>query len=234
MTALALGLLRAVADGARLVADAPLAPDGDTARDLLGQELAKPEYAETQLTWFDRLANALLDFLNGLFQVPEGGSFAAPVVYVVIGLLILGVVVYFVVRGLRSPIARRAAADAGVFDDGDRARSAREHRAAAASAADAGDFRTAVEEQFRALARGLAERTVIGLRPGTTAHEITASASRSFPDRSADLELVAGVFEHARYFEREMTRDDWDRVRSLDAELERARPVALEAVGGVR
>ncbi|WP_022881590.1 DUF4129 domain-containing protein [Gryllotalpicola ginsengisoli] len=210
----------------RLAADAPpLTPDDDTARRWLGDELSKPEYQAARPTWFDLLSQRVKDWFESL-QLPGGGHasagwLAVAAAVVVVGLLVAAFVAYGMPR-----LGRRAVRPfSGAVAD---SRSAAELRAAADAAASAGDWTLAVIERFRAIAQSLDERTVIRLRPGTTAHEVGRQAAPAFPVEAAALRDAADTFDRARYLGRAQSEADHARLRELDARLAQATPV-LEA-----
>jgi hypothetical protein len=212
-----------------LGADIPVDPDADQARNWVIDELSKPEYQGAKPTWYDRLAQSIEDWLNSL-TLPGGPGLGGLVpLLVVLGIVAL-IVVAFIVFG-RPRLPRRSRVDTGALFGSDDARSAEELRASAERAAAAGDFTTAIEEVFRAIARGLAERTVVMTAPGTTAREFAARASAVFPAHAAELSAGGRLFDDVRYLERPGTRESYDRIATLDRRLQSERPVALESVG---
>jgi len=201
----------------------PLTPDDDTARRWLAQELAKPEYAAARPTWFDLLSQRIAEWFGSL-RVPGAGAGAsgwlAVLGIVVLALLVLGAVLRFGLPRLNRRV--RAAAVSGDVAD---ARSAAELRAAADRAAAAGSWELAVIERFRALAASLAERTVVAVRPGTTAHEVAGAAASVFSAEGDALRAAADTFDAARYLGRRMGTADDARLRELDERLRRQAPV---------
>ena len=97
-------------------------------------------------------------------------------------------------------------------------------RRAATRAAEAGDFATAIAEMFRALARGLSERTIVTTSPGTTAHGFVRQAATAFPDAAARLASAADDFDRVRYLGVTGTAEQWQAMSALERELRSATP----------
>jgi hypothetical protein len=208
--------------------DVPVVPDAPDAREWLLEELSKPEYTAARPSLFDQLSQAFFDWLMRLFQ--PGASVPLDWLPVAIaGLVVAGLVTALLIWGLPR-VNRRSRTSTGLFSDDDR-RTAAELRSAAAAAASAGDWTLAVLEQFRAIARGLAERTIVRASPGTTAHDFTARASTTFPRFSDELAQAAEIFDRVRYLGEEGSSEDFDRLRVLDGRLQKESPVGFEQVG---
>jgi hypothetical protein len=209
-----------------LLAGVPVDPDAEEARRWIVDELSKPDYRAAQPTWFDLLAAAIGDWLASLtLGAGDGppGIGALIVVLIVVAVLVIAFLLFGLPR-----LNRRSTMGGGLFGDDDR-RDASAIRAAAQLAASQGDHSLAITEMFRAIARGLAERTVLSTTPGTTAHEFAVRAGRAFPASSDALADAAAVFDDVRYLDREGTREQYERVSALERELRSARPV-LEPV----
>ena len=115
-----------------------------------------------------------------------------------------------------------------LFGD-DENRDAATMRRDAERAAAAGDYTTAIAELFRAIARGLAERTLVTTHPGTTASEFARRGGEVFPETAAALEAAADDFDGVRYLDRVGTAAQWDAMVALDRRLRAARPAAVPA-----
>ncbi|MET0991913.1 MAG: DUF4129 domain-containing protein [Lacisediminihabitans sp.] len=209
--------------------DVPVDPDSGQARDWIIAELSRPEYRAAEPTWFDRLSQAFLDWLGSLTVNPSG-AFQAPLLFLVGGILIAAAVVAYLIFG-PPRLGRRSAVVGTLFGDDDSRDSAAMRRAAADAAARE-DYRLAIEEQFRSIARGLAERTVLTVSPGTTAHAFAARAGAAFPALAGRLESAAETFDGVRYLGRPGTLDGYLALTALDAELRTARPLLDIAVAG--
>jgi hypothetical protein len=211
---------------AYLPLDVPLTPDDKQARDLLAEELAKSEYQAAKPTWFDQLVQGFFDWMNGLTVGNATGppAFGLLLVLVVVAAL---VVIAFLVFGLPR-LNRRSRVSGSLFGEDD-ARTAAQLRTAAATAAAAGDYSLAIAELFRAIARGLAERTLLTTTPGTTAHGFAVRAGRMFESQSLALAEAATAFDAVRYLGEAGTRAQFEQLERLDEALRAARP-ALAAV----
>ncbi|MGA1835518.1 DUF4129 domain-containing protein [Herbiconiux sp. 11R-BC] len=219
-------LLWAPAVSAALPAAIPVDPDAQQAREWLVNELGKPDYQAARPTWFDLVSKAIGDWFASL-RLPTGPGLDGFLPLVVVIVVVALVVVAFLVFG-RPRLNRRSGVPAGALFGSDDQRTAAELRASAARAAAVGDFTTAIEEAFRALARQLAERTVVQTAPGTTARDFAARAGASFPPAAAELAACAVLFDDVRYLERPGTREGFDRVAALDRRLQAERPASLE------
>jgi hypothetical protein len=211
-----------------LRSDVPVDPNAPDARRLLLEELGKPEYAAARPTLIDRIAQAIQEWL-GSFRAPEDGS--VPDLFpLVVTLLIVGLIVAaFFVFG-RPRLRRRSNAAGALFSDDDDSRSSAQLRASALQAAAAGDFVVAIEEMFRSIARGLSERTVVSVTPGTTAQEFAARAGRAFPGQFDSLARGARAFDGVRYLDEPGSREAFDDVAALERDIASARPVRLDRV----
>lgn len=209
-----------------LPAAVPLQPDASTARGWLLAELAKPAYAAAQPTPWDRAIEAFLTWFTGLFDPKTSNT--PPIALVVAIVIVLAVVVVaLLLFGL--PRRNRRSAVRALFGDDDR-RSADEMRRAAAAAMAREDWALAVLERFRALARGLDERTLVAVFPGTTASGFATTAARAFPAELGELQAAAELFDGVRYADDTATREDALSVLALDDRLAAARPQTLEPV----
>ena len=210
----------------RLPAAVPVQPDGHTAQQWLVQELQKAPYQDAKPTLFDIVSQAVLQWFQSLFT--QKNSVAPPVLLVaalivVVALIVVALLLFGVPR-----LNRRSRVAGTLFGDDDR-RSADELRRSAAAALAAGDWSAAVLERFRGLARGLDERTVLTVFPGTTATGFADRAARAFPDERQALAAAATVFDDVRYADRAATRGEAETVAGLDERLMAARPLLEDA-----
>jgi len=226
MTALGLAQLGSLIDRivARLPGDVPVVPDAPHARRWLREELAKAPYEAARPTWFDRASQGFLDWIKSLTVGGDGGlQNWLPVVAMV--LVIAALVAGWLLVGAPK-LARRRRAATDLFGTIDQ-RSSAAMRVAADTAARRGDWSLACEEIFRALARGLAERTVLSVTPGTTAHDFAARARLAFPSMGPALAQAADTFDRVRYLERPGTEPEYRALAALEAQLRAASPVTL-------
>lgn len=226
MTSVAHTLL--VAAGGSVV---PVTPDGPEARRWLLNELAKAPYQAARPTWFDLLAKAVKDWLASLF-VPSNGSLAPVLILVLVVVGVALIVIAFVLFGLPR-LNRRSARGRELFGETDR-RGADALRRAAEAAATSEDWTTAIQELFRALARGLAERTILSVEPGTTAHAFGDRAASVYPAERERLVAAAAVFDRVRYLGGTGTAEEYAALAALERDLRSARPAVLEEIGAPR
>ena len=73
---------------------------------------------------------------------------------------------------------------------------------------------------------------IIEQRPGRTAQEAAADAGVRLPAHSAALRSGADLFDGVEYGDRTATPDDDATLRTLDAEIGAARPVAPSGAAG--
>jgi hypothetical protein len=208
----------------------PLDPSKAEAHQQLQQELQHSEYAAAQPGFFDVLSQEIGKWLQGLlsrFGAPTGApSFDLFGVFATVALLALVValvVLAFFLFGLPR-INRRGRTAGALFGDEDE-RDSQALRKSAESAAAAGDFATAIEDAFRSIARGLAERAIVLTFPGTTAHAFAAQAGAAFPGFTRELAGSADAFDRVRYLGKAGTAADWELVRGLESTLRSTRPL---------
>lgn len=204
----------------------PLDPDREQAYDWLVRELSKPEYTSAQPSLLDRIAQAIGDWLNSLL-VPGDGTLAAWIPVIIVLVVVAAVIAAVLIWGM--PRRNRASARAGQLFGDDDTRTASELRRHAREAAGREDWDAAVLDVFRALARGLSERTIIELTPGTTARGVAAGASASFPDAAAELRDAASAFDKVRYLDVHADRRQYEQLTALDGRVQQLTPQRSEA-----
>lgn len=199
----------------------PVAPDPDEARRWAEEELSRSAYREAEPTPIDRFARSVVDFLAAIFsgQVPAtvGPWLAAGAIVVLLLLIAVAILIWG-----RPRAVVRSRSHVALFGE-DEARSAAELRADAEDAAGRAEWDEAIVLRVRALARGLAERTIIDPTPGATVHRFAADAGRAFPAARLDLESAADSFDDVRYLRRPGTAEGYAAVRALDERLSATR-----------
>ena len=204
----------------------PLDPDAPEARRWLRDELAKAEYRNAEPNAFDLAMQAIRDWIVSLFE--GAGGLPAPIltlllVLFVVVLVVVGALVFGVPR-----LRRRRRTLAPLFDDHDRRDLATLRRAALAAAA-AGDWPRAIEERFRAIVRGIVERDLVRVYPGTTARGFTDAAAQPFPGHASALHFAAAEFDGVRYLGRAGSQDAYERLTALERDLGASAPVGAWA-----
>jgi hypothetical protein len=206
--------------------DVPVDPDAPEARQWVVDELSKPEYQQAKPTPLDDLAQRILtwisDALDWLARAGQtDGAGPGPLgflaVLIPVALLIL---IAFLIYGVPR-LNRRSSVTGALFGE-DESRDAAAMRRDAERAAAAGDYTLAIAELFRALARRMAERSLVTTSPGTTASGFARRAAEVFPDAATPLAEAARVFDDVRYLGRTGTREQWDAMAALEGRLRNA------------
>ncbi|MDQ2661752.1 MAG: DUF4129 domain-containing protein, partial [Actinomycetota bacterium] len=201
----------------------PLDPDAPEARRWLEDELAKPEYQNAQPNAFDLAMQAIRDWFISLFEGASGlpGPLLTLLLVVVVAVVVaVGLLIYGIPR-----LRRRRLAAVPLFDDADR-RDLETLRRAAVAAAAAGDWPLAIEERFRALVRGIVERDLIRVHPGTTARGVADAARVPFPAHEESLRAAAADFDAVRYLGRAGTRERYDALTELERTIGATAPAS--------
>ncbi|MHC5795284.1 DUF4129 domain-containing protein [Lacisediminihabitans sp. FW035] len=207
--------------------DVPVDPDSAEAQRWIIQELAKPEYRAAQPTWFDRASKAFWDWLQSL-KIDSGPGVQGPILIIALLVVVAALVAAFFIFGTPR-LNRRSSGGGALFGDED-TRDAAAMRRSAEDAAARSDWVLAIEEIFRSIARGLAERTLVTVSPGTTARDFAVRAGTVLPAFSERLSAAASVFDDVRYLGREGTEEAYRSASSLESDLRAARPALASAV----
>ncbi|WP_458109105.1 DUF4129 domain-containing protein [Arthrobacter sp. R3-55] len=194
----------------------PVTPDREEARRWAAEELSNPRYPDAQPGWLDQLWRDFLDWLSSLEGegLGQGPDLGIPLMIAVALALIVAAVI--VVRPRLN--ARRKAAGVDIYGD-DASVDSEGYRKRAATAADDGDWPSAVVDQFRALVRSAEERDIIDVRAGRTADEVANQLGQVFGSAQARLDAAARLFDAVRYGEQGATASDYESIRLLDTDL---------------
>jgi len=207
---------------ARRLLPAALAPEADEAREWAERELADPVYRVAEPTAFDRFARGVGEFFASLLSGEVPAAFGPWFAVVVLVILLALVGVAFAVWGRpRSAARSRVAID---LFGADEARPASELRRAAEAAAHRAAWEEAIVLRVRALARGLAERTIVETGPGATVHRFAARAARAFPLEGPALDAAADAFDDVRYLRRPGTAQAYRDIAALEERIAAAVP----------
>lgn len=200
--------------------EVPVVPGADEARRWAAEELAKQAYQDAK----PGLARQILDLLGRALNELLGNMGSADGnigLAVVIGLIVVAVVVIILI--VRPRLNRKRAGDKAVFAP-DMTLSAEQHRKLAKAAAQAEDWHTAINEQFRALARSGEERDVTARTLGRTAMEIASELGVAFPNASPDIRHAAALFNAVRYGKVPPTQAMYEELVATDAAVARTTP----------
>jgi hypothetical protein len=189
------------------------------------RELSKGIYHRYDDPWPVRAFKAVAHWLDHLFNTvadnaPGGGAGA-------FGLVVALLVLLAVARWQLGPVRRRTPGMPAGPVLGDRIRSAADHRQAAAQAAAAGDWVTAVTERMRAIARDLEERGLVDPRPARTADELAAEVATLLPEAADKVRAAATTFDAVVYGGRSAERSSYDVVVAADESVRERRPALL-------
>lgn len=207
------------------LADVPVDPDGDTAREWARRELADPVYHQSE-TLLQQALDRLMRWLNEAQDAVAGLDGRMAAVALVAVLIVGGLVVLAVVGPVRR--SRRVRTSVEVFVED--ARTAAELRASADALAADARWDEAVLDRFRAILRSLEERAVLAERPGWTADEATAEAAVALPPCSDDLRRASRLFDDVCYGDSHAAPADDAWLRVLDRTVADTRPVTSAAV----
>jgi hypothetical protein len=192
----------------------PVDIDPDAAREAAARELADPVYQQAEPSiveqMFAWLGARLVDLLTVATSSASGGLLV---------LVILGVVVFAVVRWRVGRLTRSRPTSRAVFPAG-RRRDAGEYREAAEQARAQGDLAGAVRERFRAIVRELEDRGILDERSGRTVDEIAVRAAEALPAQAGELAASAGLFDDVVYGGHPATEAGYHRLAALDTELQ--------------
>lgn len=208
----------------------PVDPDSTEAQRWVIQELAKPEYRAAQPTWFDQASQAFWKWLQSL-KIDGGPGVQGPILIVALLVVVAALIAAFFIFGAPR-LNRRSAGSDALFGDDD-ARDSNAMRRSAEEAASRSDWVLAIEEIFRSIARGLAERTLVTVFPGTTARDFAGRAGTALPAFSERLAAAASAFDDVRYLSRAGTEAAYRSAVALESDLRTLRP-ALPPVSAAR
>ncbi|WP_237326201.1 DUF4129 domain-containing protein [Streptomyces sp. CBMAI 2042] len=205
--------------------DTPRVP----AREAAESELSKPMYHENDPNILQRGLNHFWDWVAGVFDAAAGAAPGGPAGLAVLALILIGLAAALWWR-LGTPQRSSRTPDALFESDGPR--SAAQHRAAADAHAAALRWTEAVQERMRAIVRSLEERALLDPRPGRTADEAATEAGRALPGHAARLRSAARNFDDVTYGGRTAGQPTYLALRTLDTELDEAKPVLPGASRG--
>jgi hypothetical protein len=180
--------------------------DPEDVRELADEILSRAEYREPPRSLFERIQDAIGDFLDDVLgALGFGGAGAGWVAWLVLAALValLGWLLrWAVVNGRWGRRARRGGADEAVFVDAEEGRPARVWLREAEAHEAAGRWREGLLCRYRALVTALVEDDVIPATPGRTAGEYVRDVRAGQGDDSpvtAAFTAATDLFETAWY-----------------------------------
>lgn len=207
--------------------DVPVELSREEARRRVLEELGKSRYTELPQWLTDllqrlfELISRIADFVRGVSPGPaaSGGS-GINVAFVVILLLIaVGIALLIWKVGLpRWQTRRRRDAEVDLSEDLE----PDDYRTAALRSAEAGDWRSAVRDRFRAVVKELELATILDPRPARTAFEASTLAGRALPYQAGELDAGALTFSEVMYGDRVADAAAYQRMAELDDRISEA------------
>jgi uncharacterized membrane protein len=197
------------------MADIPVTPDADTARQWAADELAKASYQDHGPSLMQRIQEWISHVLSSIFESGPGFGSVTSILAIVVVVLVVVAVVYAVVGPIRR--GRKAAREGAVFEDD--VRTSAQMRESSERAAARGEWSLATLERYRAVIRSLEERDLIEQRAGMTAHEAAGETARRFPDVRSLVTHASEIFDGVRYGRREAASREYETMTSLDRAL---------------
>ena len=195
-----------------------------TVRDLADEILSRPEYRDPPQSLWDRINEAIGNFVGDLFSLVGfgGGSVAPLVAWLVLALLVggLGALIAWAIRsGLWSE--GRVGRDQGepVIVATDAHRSARDWRSDAERHEAEGRWREGLLCRYRALVVELVEREIIPDQVGRTAGEYVRDVVEHHPSGSVPFKAATELFEATWYGRGPAGPEERDRFVGLAAQV---------------
>lgn len=202
--------------------DVPVELSREEARRRVLEELGKSRYTEMPqwlrdlLQWLYELMEKIITFVLDATSGPAAsGGGGINVAFVIILVLIAAAIALLIWKvGLPRWQTRRRRRDAEV--DLSEALEPDDYRSAAQRFAEAGDWRSAVRDRFRAVVKELEIATILDPRPARTAFEASALAGRALPEQAAALDDGARTFSEVMYGDRVADAAAYRRMVELD------------------
>lgn len=172
--------------------------DRDTGREWVERELSKSEYSENDLTPLEQIGRWLEGVWESLLGAALRGN--SPWLLLLVVIIVAGIIALIVWRVRRVGL-RRTRVPLAAFDPVVAVPEPEPWRRSAAAAAAAGDFRTAVVDQARAIFALLSLKQIVSLDSSSTASELARTAGADLPEHAAELRWVAEVFNELLFGE---------------------------------
>lgn len=172
--------------------------DRDTGREWVERELSKSEYSENDLTPLEQIGRWLEGVWESLLGAALRGN--SPWLLLLVVIAAAGIIALIVWRVRRVGL-RRTRVPLAAFDPVVAVPEPDPWRRSAATAAAAGDFRTAVIDQARAIFALLSLRQIVSLDSSSTASELARTAGADLPEHARELQWVADSFNELLFGE---------------------------------
>jgi hypothetical protein len=197
-----------------LAGPASPARDPDSIRRAAHAILAQPEFRSIPPSVVDRVRHWLGQQASKLLDETLSGHLS--VIGAGVLVLIVGLLVWLVVRGVRNLRADPAARGPAVAST----RRPPADWLAEASACEArGDWRGGLRARYRALVAELSRRGLVDEIPGRTTGEYRAEVAAHLPGAAVEFGTATDLFEAAVYGHRSAGPDDTNEIRELSARV---------------
>lgn len=199
---------------------APLEPSRDEGRELLEQELERPEYQRE----FGGPLRETFDAMVGWLEENLGsvGGVTIPWGPVLLAVLLLGAILLVVL--LVRPRLQPTPAAADEVLDAEQGMTAALLRERADEQLRAGRTDAAYRDLFRAVVRSIEERGILPDQAGRTATEASLAVTGVFPEQARGLHRCADLFNLSRYGGGSVSEDRFHELAELDRMLSRTEP----------
>jgi hypothetical protein len=193
--------------------DVAAQPNRDEGQQWARDELSDPVYQDADLTLFERIGRAIGDFFDDLGQ--SVSSIDSPILFAVLLVVIVaaaGLIIWWARRGAGvrlEPTAPRTAVFRSELDP-------QKLRDAAHAAAEAGDWRLAVQELVRAVFADQARVQRITIDRASTAQELATASAEALPASADSFTALAALFDEVSFSGARVAREDWESCRALD------------------
>jgi len=195
-----------------------LSPTPPEARGWLRKELSGPDY---QSPWLESAIRWVSDQVRKILEGAGQLAGFSPLITVLAAVVVIALLVWVLPRVRRESTVRTLGG--AVLEDA--TITARDYRARAAQALLDGGYDDAVLDGFRAIAKGMSERSLLDDAPGRTAHEVSLALTSLFPEHAERLAQAANLFDAVRYGHRRANASQAGQMLELDADLVATRPV---------
>jgi hypothetical protein len=201
---------------ARELLAGPASPsrDPDSVRRAAHQILAQPQFRTTAPSLIDRARHWLGQQASKLLDETLSGHLS--VIGAAVLVLIVGLLVWLIVRAIRSLRADPAARGPAVAST---RRPPADWLAEAAACEAGGDWRGALRARYRALVAELSRRGLVDEIPGRTTGEYRAEVTANLPGAAAEFGTATDLFEGAVYGDRPAGPDETGEIRELAARV---------------
>ncbi|MPZ71997.1 MAG: DUF4129 domain-containing protein [Nitriliruptorales bacterium] len=187
------------------MADLPVPQtSAEEVRRVTEEVLARPEFAPAEPAWWERILDAVSDFVaEVLAAVAAGGrgSIIGTLVLVAV-VVVLGLVVLRFARTVRADPAVPVAVDTQI------GRNARDWLDEAEQHEQSGRWRAAVRCRYRAVLADLASAGLVEEVAGRTSGEYRSAVAVELPSASASFATATDIFDTAWYGHTPVTADD--------------------------